>query len=141
MLVALLGAGLLAGIAGRLPLWLRLAIGCGGVVVSLLALGATAQALTPEGNTMARVAPASGVWLLLLGFALMAADALSRMRLTLTARWLMLAGAAVVIGAILWSGWLDDVSVIDPDDVMTDRGHGRCVDRAEVAASDDRKLQ
>ena len=112
LLVALLGAGLLAGIVGRLPLRLRLAIGCGGVVVSLLALGATAQALTPEGNTMARVAPASGVWLLLLGFALMAADALSRMRLTLTARWLMLAGAAVVIGAILWSGWLDDVSVM-----------------------------
>lgn len=112
LVVALLGAGLLAAISGRLALRLRLAIGCGGVVVTLLALGAMAQALTPEGNTMARVAPASGLWLLLVAFALMAADALSRMGLSLAARWLMLAGAAAVIGAVLWSGWLDGVSVM-----------------------------
>ena len=112
LLVLLLGLGLLAGISGRLPFRLRLAIGCAGVVITLLAIGATARALTPEGDTMARVAPASGFWLLLLAFALAAADALSRMRLSLAGRWLMLGGAAVVIGAILWSGWLDGVSVM-----------------------------
>ena len=112
LLGAALAVALLAGISARLPLRLRLLIGCAGVVAVLLALGATARALAPPENTMARVAPASGFWLLLLAFALMAADALSRMRLSLAQRWLMLAGAAVVIGAILWSGWLDGVSVM-----------------------------
>ena len=112
LLGAALAVALLAGVSARLPLRLRLLIGCAGVVAVLLALGATARALAPPDNTMARVAPASGFWLLLLAFALMAADALSRMRLGLAQRWLMLAGAVVVIGAILWSGWLDGVSVM-----------------------------
>ncbi|MFV0409267.1 MAG: hypothetical protein ACK5LJ_06100 [Paracoccus sp. (in: a-proteobacteria)] len=112
VLIAALTAALLAGIWARLPLGLRLALGCGGVIAVLLVLGATARALTPEGNAMARVAPASGFWLLFLAFALMAADALSRMRLGLVQRWLMLIGSVAVIWLILWSGWLDQVSVM-----------------------------
>ena len=111
-LTALLALALLAGISGRLPLVLRLALGAAGVVAALLALGAAARFLTPEGNTVARVAPAGGFWLLLLAFALMLADALSRMRLTLGQRWAILGAAVLVIGAILWSGWLDGVSVM-----------------------------
>ncbi|MFD1796564.1 ABC transporter permease [Paracoccus aurantiacus] len=112
LLAAAFAVGLLAGISARLDYRLRLLIGCAGVVAALLALGATAQALTPPDNNMARVAPATGFWLLMLAFALMATDALSRMHLSLAQRWLMLAGAGVVIGAILWSGWLDGVSVM-----------------------------
>ena len=109
---ALLALALLAGISGRLPFGLRLVLGAGGVVAALLALGAAARFLTPEGNTVARVAPSSGFWLLFLAFALMATDALSRMRLTLAQRWLLLGAAIVVIGGVLWSGWLDGVSVM-----------------------------
>lgn len=112
LVTALLGLGLLAAISGRLPMGMRLALGAGGVVAALLALGAAARFLTPEGNTVARVAPAAGFWLLLLAFALMAADALSRMRLTLGQRWLLLGAAIAVIGGVLWSGWLDGVSVM-----------------------------
>jgi osmoprotectant transport system permease protein len=111
-LTALLALALLAGISGRLPFGLRLVLGAGGVVAALLALGAAARFLTPEGNTVARVAPSSGFWLLFLAFALMATDALSRMRLTLAQRWLLLGAAIVVIGGVLWSGWLDGVSVM-----------------------------
>ncbi|WBU59842.1 ABC transporter permease [Paracoccus albus] len=112
LLAGVFACGLLAAVSARVPLRLRLVIGFAGVVAALLALGATAQALTPDGNTMARVAPSSGFWLLLLAFALMATDALSRMHLTLTQRWLMLGGSILVICAILWSGWLDGVSVM-----------------------------
>ncbi|TKW65607.1 MAG: ABC transporter permease [Paracoccus denitrificans] len=112
LLVVAFACGLLAGVSGRMRQRLRVATGCAGVVATLLALGAMATILTPEGNAMARVAPASGFWLLLLAFALMAADALSRMHLSLRSRWLLLIGAVVVIGAIVWSGWLDGVSVM-----------------------------
>ena len=101
-LTALLALALLAGISGRLPFGLRLVLGAGGVVAALLALGAAARFLTPEGNTVARVAPSSGFWLLFLAFALMATDALSRMRLTLAQRWLLVGAAIVVIGGVLW---------------------------------------
>ncbi|WP_220185171.1 ABC transporter permease [uncultured Paracoccus sp.] len=112
MLTAALALALLAAISGRLALGLRLVLGAAGVVAALLALGAAARVLTPEGNTLARVAPASGFWLLLLAFALLATDALSRMRLTLAQRWLLLGAAVAVIGGVLWSGWLDGVSVM-----------------------------
>ncbi len=107
-----LALALLAGLSGRLPLALRLALGAVGVVAAALALGAAARVLTPAGNTVARVAPSSGFWLLLLAFALMATDALSRMRLGLGSRWLILGAAILILGGLLGSGWLDGISVM-----------------------------
>ncbi|WBU52679.1 ABC transporter permease [Paracoccus sp. SCSIO 75233] len=109
---AILAAGFLAGVSGKLPGWLRLAIGCGGVVAALLALGGAARSLTPDGDTMARVAPASGFWLLFLAFALMATDALSRMHLSLRGQWGMLAASVAGTLLLVASGWLDAVSVM-----------------------------
>ncbi|SDD33195.1 osmoprotectant transport system permease protein [Paracoccus isoporae] len=112
--VVLLGlaVALLIGVTDRASLPIRLAIGVAGVAAAFLILGAAVRNLTPPDNNLARVSPAAGFWLLLLAFALMMADALSRMRLSLRLRWLMLAAVLAMLAAILWSGWLDGVSVM-----------------------------
>ena len=111
-LTALFAVMLLAAVPVSTLLKVRLAIGAVGVIAALFALGESVDILTPEGNSLARIAPAAGFWLLFLAFALMAADAISRISLTLTARWAILAGAIVVLAAILMSGQLDGVSVM-----------------------------
>ncbi|MFB2532995.1 ABC transporter permease [Paracoccus sp. p4-l81] len=107
-----MAAGLIAGVAARLPQRLRLAIGLAGVLAVTLALGAAARHLTPEGNTIARVAPASGFWLLALAFALMATDALTRLPLSLRARAGILIAVCAAIALVLASGALDGISVM-----------------------------
>ncbi|MDN5568835.1 MAG: ABC transporter permease [Paracoccus sp. (in: a-proteobacteria)] len=91
---------------------LRLVMAMAGVAAILLALGAAATHLTPQGNTLARVAPASGFWLSLLAFALMLADAITRLRPRVMVRWLFLAGAVALTALLLASGSLDGVSVM-----------------------------
>nr|WP_207100583.1 ABC transporter permease [Paracoccus shandongensis] len=107
-----LAAVLIAGCAAAWPAVLRLAAAIAGLVAVVLSLGAAASHLTPEGNTLARVAPAAGFWLLALGFGLMAADAVNRLRPSLALRWLLLAGAVALAAGILASGALDGVSVM-----------------------------
>lgn len=112
VLTALLALGLAAGLRSGLPQRLRLAIGLAGTLAAVIALGAAVRHLTPEGNTIARVAPASGFWLLALAFALMATDALTRLRLSITARAVILAAVILALAALLASGWLDGISVM-----------------------------
>ena len=57
-------------------------------------IGVAALHLTPPDNPYARVSPASGFWLLLFAFALLAADALTRLKLSPWAR----VGALAVVG-------------------------------------------
>src|SRR3546814_5432738 len=52
------------------------------VAALLVAIGLAGGWLTPPDNTYARVSPASGFWVLLFAFALLAADAISRKRFT-----------------------------------------------------------
>lgn len=111
-LTAALGAALLAGLSPSLHLRARLAMGLAGVLAAVIALGASVGHLTPEGNTIARVSPSSGFWLLALAFALMAADAQSRMMLSLRQRWMILAGVIAAATLIIGSGWLDGTSVM-----------------------------
>ncbi|AZY92766.1 MULTISPECIES: ABC transporter permease [Paracoccus] len=111
ILTVALAAVLVAGCL-RWPPALRLAAGAAALLAVLLALGTAATHLTPPDNTLARVAPSVGFWLMALAFALMLADALARMNPALWLRWLILAGAVVAIGAILGSGALDGVSVM-----------------------------
>lgn len=111
ILTVALAAVLVAGCL-RWPPALRLGAGAATLLAVLLALGAAATHLTPPDNTLARVAPSVGFWLMALAFALMLADALARMNPALWLRWLILAGAVVAIGAILGSGALDGVSVM-----------------------------
>ncbi|AXC50680.1 ABC transporter permease [Paracoccus suum] len=111
-LTAALVAALLAGLSPRLALPARLALGLAGLLATVVALGVSAGYLMPEGNTIARVAPSAGFWLLTLAFALMVADAQSRMHLPLRRRWLMLGAAIVSAALILSSGLLDGTSVM-----------------------------
>ncbi|MFC3168340.1 ABC transporter permease [Paracoccus fontiphilus] len=107
-----LGALLIAACWSRWPALPRLLAAAAGLTAAALSLGAAAAHLPPEGNTLARVSPAGGFWLLFLAFGLMGADAVTRLRPSLAVRWLLLAGAAVLIAGILASGALDGVSVM-----------------------------
>lgn len=98
--------------APRLPLRARIVLSLAGVLALLLALGAAASALTPEGDRMARVSPSAGFWLAGLALSLMLADAIARLDPPLRLRWLILGGAVAGIGAVLASGALDQVSVM-----------------------------
>ncbi|TJZ92531.1 ABC transporter permease [Paracoccus gahaiensis] len=106
-----LGAVLLAGCL-RWSSALRLAAAAAGLAAVLLALGGAATSLTPPDDTLARVAPATGFWLLLLAFALMLTDALTRLRPALWLRVVLLVVAVTALAALLGSGLLDGVSVM-----------------------------
>jgi osmoprotectant transport system permease protein len=110
VLIAVLGVALCAALAHR-PLT-RLAAASIGLAVIFPAVGWSAGFVTPAGNTFARVSPALGFWLLVLALALLAADALTRMRL---GPWARLAATVVAIGAmalLLLSGAWDNLSLL-----------------------------
>ncbi|WP_375449610.1 ABC transporter permease [uncultured Devosia sp.] len=75
-------------------------------------LGWSAHYLTPEGDTFARVSPGSGFWLLVFAFALLVTDALTRLRLRPWPRIAILAAVAMALGALLWSGAWNDLSIL-----------------------------
>lgn len=113
--VAGLGAVLLiATLAGLVRLAPRLKLLTAGLaLVSLvLALGEAGRMLTPEGDRIARIAPGTGFWLLLLGFALMATDAVARQRLRPWSRIGLLLVVAGMASVLLWSGALAEISVL-----------------------------
>ena len=107
-----LGAVLVLACPARWPAAARLASAAAGLIAATLMLGMAAFHLPPAGNSLARVAPASGFWLLVLAFGLMLADAVNRLRPSLALRWVILAGAAGLVAGILASGVLDGVSVM-----------------------------
>ncbi|GGF60520.1 ABC transporter permease [Paracoccus acridae] len=107
-----LGAALVLACPDRWPAVARLASAVAGLIAATLMLGMAASHLPPAGNSLARVAPASGFWLLVLAFGLMVADAVNRLRPSLALRWVMLAGAVALAAGILASGLLDGVSVM-----------------------------
>ncbi|WP_252737464.1 ABC transporter permease [Citreicella sp. C3M06] len=102
--------GLAMGLSAALP-WLRLggaAIGLAGAAL-LLAVGA--PALLAEAGPYARVSPAAGFWGLLAVFLLLLADALAQLAPGPRARAALLAAGLALLGALLWSGALSDLSV------------------------------
>lgn len=111
-LAVLMGAALLALLPARLPPWAGLALAWPGALLSVLALGWAATALITPEAPLARVSPAAGFWLLLLAFALAAADALARLAPPLAWRWGLLLGTVLAGAAILSSGVLGDISVM-----------------------------
>ena len=89
------------------------------LIISLCALAALAvgigeagRNLTPVGDTISRTSPGTGFWLLTLGFALMASDAVARLHLKPWARIGLLALVAIGVAAILYSGMWNDLSVL-----------------------------
>lgn len=96
----------------RLSPTARLCSGVIAMIVAVAALGLAADAFTPEGNRMVRVAPAAGFWILLLAFAMMSADAVARMAPSRKIRWMLLSGGVAIVVSILSTGLLDHTSVM-----------------------------
>ena len=92
-------------------LW-RLAIGFGALIALSLLLGVAASFLTPDGNNIARISPASGFWLLIFAFSLMVTDALTRLQLGAYARLGLMLLVALFITAALWGGVWSDTSLL-----------------------------
>lgn len=96
----------------KTPSVLRLVIALSTLAALALAIGAAAGHLTPPENTYARVSPASGFWVLLFALALLAADALTRLRPSPQVRVLILAAVLGFIAAVLLSGTWDGLSLL-----------------------------
>lgn len=90
----------------------RLAAALLGVVVVALAVAAAANALTPAGNKVVRIAPGSGFWLLLTGLGLMATDAITRLRPGPGLRVLFLLAVIAAAVLALAHGTFNNVSVM-----------------------------
>ncbi|MEO5805971.1 ABC transporter permease [Devosia sp.] len=110
-LIAILVVGLLIAL-----LRFSAAIKLGASLIMLIALfvllGHAADFLTPTGNSYARISPGGGFWLIAFAFALLAADALSRLRLAPWARIGILLVVAAAFGALLASGSLNNISTL-----------------------------
>ena len=101
----------LAALVCRDPRW-RLAAALLGVLVVSLAAAAAADALTPPGNRVVRIAPGAGCWILLLSLGLLAVDAITRLQPGPLVRTLSLLLAAGVAVAALAHGTFDHLSVM-----------------------------
>jgi osmoprotectant transport system permease protein len=91
---------------------LRLAAALLGVIVVAAAIAAAGDLLTPAGNSVVRVAPGSGFWVLLLAVGLMATDAITRLRPRPATRVLMLALFTAAALLALAHGSFDHLSVM-----------------------------
>jgi osmoprotectant transport system permease protein len=110
LLSIIAAAGLIALL--RTPPLVRLGAAVAALVAVAVLVGIAAIHLTPPESPYARVSPASGFWLLLFAFALLAADALTRLKLSPWAR----IGALAVVAAGIWlllglGGW-DGLSIL-----------------------------
>jgi osmoprotectant transport system permease protein len=108
--LALLVAAL-AALGCRDPRW-RLAAALLGVLAVALAAAAAADALTPIGNRVVRIAPGAGCWILLLCLGLLAIDAITRLQPGPLVRTLALLLAVGVAVAALAHGTFDHLSVM-----------------------------
>ena len=109
-LAAVVG-GLVLGLSDKM-MWARLAgavLGLAGLVVLLMQ---GSPALLEGAGANARVSPSVGFWCLLGVFLLLAADALAGMAPGPLMRAGMLATALFALAAILWSGVLSDLSIL-----------------------------
>ncbi|WP_192363644.1 ABC transporter permease [Mesorhizobium mediterraneum] len=96
----------------KTPLILRLAASVVALAALALLIGVAGSFLTPEGNTFARISPASGFWLLIFAFTLLLADVLTRLDLSPWARVGVLVVAALAVGLLLVSGSWNSLSIL-----------------------------
>ncbi|RUU66876.1 ABC transporter permease [Mesorhizobium sp. M2C.T.Ca.TU.009.01.2.1] len=96
----------------KTPLIIRLAASIVALVALAILIGVAGAFLTPDGNTFARIAPASGFWLLIFAFTLLLADVLTRLNLSPWARVGVLVIAALAIASLLVSGSWDSLSIL-----------------------------
>ncbi len=92
----------------RTPTGLRLGLAAIVLAALTLLVGHAGTALTPPGNSYARVAPASGFWILLFAFGLLAADAIARLKpsplLRVGLLGLALSGLVLLLASGAWDG-------------------------------------
>jgi osmoprotectant transport system permease protein len=119
MVAAVLGAAMLIALF-RTPVLLRLGTGLVTLAVLLVAVGHAADFLTPEGDRLARVSPGAGFWLLVFAFALLVADALTRLRLRPWLRIGILLLVAAALALFLVSGVWGNLSVLREYDNRAD---------------------
>ncbi len=111
LLALALAAGIGVALFRTAAPW-RLAAGFAVLALLCVAVGRAATYLTPDGDRLVRVAPGGGFWLLLLAFALLAADGMSRLRLGPWRRIAVLAGVAAGLSLLLLSGLWRDLSIL-----------------------------
>jgi osmoprotectant transport system permease protein len=90
----------------------RLVISTLCLAALMAAIGLVAAAFTPEGSTVARMTPGGGFWVLLAVVALVASDALVKIRLTPWMRIGALVLYGCLFGIVLRSGLLDSLSIM-----------------------------
>ena len=96
----------------RLPIIAKLVAGFAVLATLFVVIGWSAGYLTPEGDTFARVSPGAGFWLLVFAFALLVADALTRLRLAPLARIAILLAVVAAATLLLWSGSWNNLSLL-----------------------------
>lgn len=111
LLLAIIVAAALVALL-RTPLVLRLVASVVVLAALALLIGVAGTFLTPAGNTLARVSPASGFWIMMFAFTLLLADVLTRLNLSPLARVGVLVVAALAIGLLLISGSWDNLSIL-----------------------------
>ncbi len=114
---AALAAYLLLGATGAVALLIaearvRILAAVLGLIVIGWALASAADALTPPGNRVIRVAAGAGFWVLLLTLALMATDGVTRLRPGPAVRVLLLIAVLTAIILLISHGTFDNVSVL-----------------------------
>lgn len=110
LLAILVASGLVALFKSPLPA--RLVASVAALASLALLIGVSATHLTPEGNTFARISPASGFWISIFAFTLLLADVLTRLQLSPLGRVAVLFVAAAAIWALLVSGAWDGLSIM-----------------------------
>ncbi|WP_407050934.1 ABC transporter permease [Methyloraptor flagellatus] len=110
LVAVVLGAALIA--LFRTPERLRLVAAIVMALALAFLVGAAADHLTPPGNRYARVAPASGFWVLTFATTILFADSVVRLRLGPLARILALTIGAAVFALVLWSGIWNGLSIL-----------------------------
>jgi osmoprotectant transport system permease protein len=111
VLICVLLAGFIVALL-RFPTPVKLIAGFVVLGVLAILIGWSGSYLTPPDNTFARVSPGAGFWLLVFAFALMVADALTRLRFKPWVRLTILLAVALAIGVLLWSGAWNDLSML-----------------------------
>ncbi|WP_161991294.1 MULTISPECIES: ABC transporter permease [Rhizobium/Agrobacterium group] len=104
----------------RFPARLKLAAAMGGLAALAIFVGQAASALIPEGNSFARVSPASGFWLMFAGLSLLATDCIARLQPKPAMRIFLLLLAIAALAAVLTSGLWNDLSIIKEYDGRAD---------------------
>lgn len=90
----------------------KLASGFAAVILLIVAAGQAALHLTPEGNSFARVSPASGFWLLLFANVLVIVDALAKLKLRPVSRVAFLCATVLLFTAFIWAGGWQQLSLM-----------------------------